>query len=492
MKPDRQSNMPDRRGPLRRDAEASSPARPVDGEMMLAEVGRLEDIVDRSALADVCRSFFDLFSLPIRVFSRDGNRISDVHEEQSICRLVNTLPSGRMACTGVVSTVRGLDPDEGAIEHSCFTGAAYRIVGIDYQGRRLGRFVVGPYLPAERRDVPRSLVVLDPRLDLQKARDALGVMPRVKQETIERITQHFRAMLELILFAGHRAYLTSQMHVISIRESYRELNEKNASLQDAYDKLRELDRLKSNFLATVSHELRTPLTSIIGYSDMLAAGMAGELNKEQGEFVDTIRDKGDHLLALITSLLDFHKLEQGNVSLRREILNPGELAENVVRTMLPNASKKKVKLDLEIAEGLPPLSCDPVRMRQVLFNLSENAIKFTPVGGVVRFGVRATEMADENSHEDGGFGFVLMATPRQAIEFSVSDSGVGIPDAEQMKIFDAFYQVDGSSTREHGGTGLGLSIVKRLVDAHGGIVKVESVPGHGATFRVVIPDSPGE
>ncbi len=472
MKPERQSGVP---------------ARSAESEMMLADVARLEDIVDRAALTDVCRSFFDLFSLPIRVFSRDGSRISDVHEEQPICRLVNTLSSGRMACTGVVSTVRGIDPEEGAVEHPCFTGAAYRIVPIDYQGRRLGRFVVGPYVPAERRDVPRSLLVLDSRLDPEKAREALGAMPRVKQETIARITGHFRATLELILFAGHQAYLTSQMHVISIRESYRELTEKTASLQEAYDKLRELDRLKSNFLATVSHELRTPLTSIIGYSDMLAAGMAGELNQEQGEFVETIRDKGDHLLALITTLLDFHKLEQGNVSLRRELIDPGELATNVVKTMLPNASKKQVKLELDVEEGLSSFSCDPVRIRQVLFNLSENAIKFTPTGGVVRLGVRAAEMMDGD--DEGGFGLVLMAAPRRAIEFSVSDSGMGIADAEKAKVFDAFYQIDGSSTREHGGTGLGLSIVKRLVEAHGGVVHVESEPGRGATFRVLIPEA---
>jgi signal transduction histidine kinase len=99
------------------------------------------------------------------------------------------------------------------------------------------------------------------------------------------------------LFSGHRALLTSEMHVASVRESYRELGVKNDALLEAYNRLKELDRLKSNFLATVSHELRTPLTSIIGYSDMLASGLAGPLSPEQAEFVETIRSKGDHLLA---------------------------------------------------------------------------------------------------------------------------------------------------------------------------------------------------
>jgi signal transduction histidine kinase len=386
-----------------------------------------------------------------------------------------------------VSEVRGIDPQDGPVEHPCFTGACYRVVPIHYQGRRLGRFVVGPYVPAERREVPRSLLVIDERIDPRAARDSLNEMPRVRKETIERITEHLRRVVDLILFSGHRAYLTSQMHVASVRESYRELAEKTQHLQEAYDRLKELDRLKSNFLATVSHELRTPLTSIIGYSDMLGAGIAGELNSEQLEFVETIRNKGDHLLALITSLLDLNKLEQGNLPLRRELVAPGALIEDLAKTVLPQAQKKGVRVEVDVQSGLDALPLDPVRIKQVLFNLAENAIKFTPSGGVVRFGARATEMIDGDSGE-GALGLVLMAAPRRAVEFFVSDSGIGIPSAEHAKIFDAFYQVDGSSTREHGGTGLGLSIVKRLVEAHGGRVWVESAVGKGATFRVVVPE----
>jgi two-component system sensor histidine kinase BarA len=454
-------------------------------DLMLADVARLEDIVDRGALAEVCRSFFELFSLPIRVFSRDGTLLSDVHEEQAICRYVNTLPQGRTACSKLVGEVRRIDPEDGPVEHPCFTGASYRIVPIVYQGRRLGRFVVGPYVPGERREVPRSLLVLDSRLDPMVARDALGQMPRVGKETIERITEHLRRVLDLILFSGHRAFLTSQMHVASVRESFRELSEKTARLQETYDRLKELDRLKSNFLATVSHELRTPLTSIIGYSDMLATGIAGTLTAEQGEFVDTIRSKGDHLLALITSLLDLNKLEQGNLPLRREPVRPRALLDDVAKTVLPQAQKKGVRIEVSADERLAAIPLDPVRIKQVLFNLAENALKFTPTGGRVVFGARATEMIDDI---DDTMGLVLMAVPKKAIEITVQDSGIGIAKNEQQKIFDPFYQVDGSSTREYGGTGLGLSIVKRLIEAHGGKISVESEPGQGATFRMTIPE----
>ncbi len=456
-------------------------------DLTLADVARLEDIVDRGALAEVCRSFFELFSIPIRVFSRDGTLLADVHEARAICTYVNTLKEGRPACSALVAEVKGIDPPDGPVVHPCFTGAVYRVVPIDYQGRRLGRFVVGPYLPAEVREVPRSLLVLDRELDSEAAREALGEMPRVRLETAERLAAHLGGVLELIIFSGHRAFLTSEMHVASVRESYRELAEKTDALQEAYDKLRELDRLKSNFLATVSHELRTPLTSIIGYSDMLATGIAGPLNEEQSEFVETIRSKGDHLLSLISSLLDLSKLEQGKLTLHRETVDPKELVDDVAKTLAPMAAKKEVAVEAEAAADLEPVEADPVRLRQVLFNLAENAVKFSPRGGRVRIAARRVESADGEDADP--MGLVLLGGIGHELELSVADSGPGIAQAEHDRIFDAFYQVDGSSTREHGGTGLGLSIVKRLIEAHGGRVWVESTPGQGATFRFTIPES---
>jgi signal transduction histidine kinase len=326
--------------------------------------------------------------------------------------------------------------------------------------------------------------VLDARLDAQAARAALQEMPRVRAETIQRIGEHLARVLDLILFSGHRAFLTSNMHLASVKESFREIVEKNTQLQQAVDRLRELDRLKSNFLATVSHELRTPLTSIIGYSDMLGAGIGGELTAEQADFVETIHSKGEHLLALITSLLDMNKLEQGTMRLSREVMSCKALLDDLQKTLAPSAAKKGVILSVEVAADAGNVFVDPVRIKQVLFNLAENALKFTPKGGVVRFTGKVTE-ADA---DDDGFGAVLLAVPRRAVEIGVIDSGIGIPPEEHAKIFDAFYQVDGSSTREHGGTGLGLSIAKRIVEAHGGTIRVESQVGQGAAFYLTLPD----
>ncbi|MCS6797754.1 MAG: ATP-binding protein [Myxococcota bacterium] len=456
---------------------------PLDVE--LGDVARLEDIVDRAALAEVCRNFHALFGISVRVVSRDGALIADAHHEQAICQQVNALTAGRQACASTVSEVRALDPTGGVQVHPCFTGAVYRVVGLDYQGRRIGRIVIGPYLPAETREVPQSLLRIDAGLDPDRARERLAQMPRVRAETAQRIADHLRGVVDLIVFSSHRARLASAMHVASVRESYRQLAEKTAALQTAYDRLRELDRLKSSFLATVSHELRTPLTSILGYSDMLLSGMAGEIGGEQREFVETIRAKGEQLLGLITNLLDLGKLEQGSPTLRREPVDAVALAADVVRTMAPAARRKGVELVHRVDGSVAPIEADPVRLRQVLNNLTDNAIKFTPSGGRVVVGVRATEVASSRTDGPGG---VLFGVPRRAVELTVSDTGIGIPESERGRIFDAFYQVDGSSTREHGGAGLGLAIVRRLVEAHGGRIDVESKVGQGTTFRVVIPE----
>jgi len=456
---------------------------------------RLEDLVDRQALVELCDSFFTLFGIPVRVLSKDGTLLADSAREHELCGYINTFASGRAACGATVGAVKIADPDDtGTLVHPCFSGLEYRIVAIDYDARRIGRFILGPYLPADVSEVPSSLLEVDPKLEPPTAKSLLLKVPRAKAETVQRVARHLKAALDLILFSGHKTLLTSQMHLLSVRESFRELTEKNQRVQEAYDRLRELDRLKSNFLATVSHELRTPLTSIIGYGEMLAEGIAGPLNDEQKEFVGTIREKGEQLLHLIQSLLDMSKLESGTMSVRREKIRIEDVLAEVLKTLTPSARKKGVALRLDCAQGLPDLRADPERLRQVFINLGDNAIKFTPSGGSVTYRVVTMALGDVGAKKDprreGGdedVGFALMSPVRSHLEVRVIDTGIGIPAAEREKVFDAFYQVDSSSTREYGGTGLGLSIVKRLVESHDGTIRVEETSPRGATFVVTLP-----
>ncbi len=487
----------------------------VDGEPL-----RLEELVDRRALTEMILSFEHFFGVPIRILAGSGTSLAGASGFGPLCSIVNEHDAGQSACAGVLSGVRHVSlpiassssesgfiarsgPASSTIArspadpglHRCFTGAVYRTLPIEYDRRSIGRIVLGPYLPIEggARPLaaplsaapgvpPGSLFEADPELDEGAARAAWPHLPQADATTIEHLGRHLTTVLDVILFSGHKALLTSQMHVASIQESYRELCEKNERLEEAYERLKELDRLKSNFLATVSHELRTPLTSIMGYGEMLAEGVAGALTEDQAEFVATIRTKSEQLLDLIMSLLDLSKLESGTAVVRVTRLPIGDILADTVTTLTPSAIKKGVEISFTAPPDLPSVLGDAERLRQVFLNLAENALKFTPEGGSVRLVART---AFEQS--DGEPGLILVAPLRQVIEVRVIDTGVGIVDEERDKVFDAFYQIDQSSTREYGGAGLGLAIVKRLVEAHQGTIHVEGNEPNGAVFVVQLP-----
>jgi len=451
----------------------------------------LEDVVDREALEDLCKSIHELFGIGVRVYSSEGVLLANVATEHELCRYINELSGSRAACGSTVSAARSVAPgDDGEVTHPCFTGLAYRIVSLEHEGRRVGRIVLGPYAPAGLREPPPSLAQTDKRLDIARASELVAKVPRVKQEALQRIAAHVKETLELIIFSSHKAWVTSKLHLYSVRESYRELQDKTARLEQTLTRLKEVDRLKSNFLATMSHERRTPLTSIIGYSEMLAEGIAGTLAPEQQEYVRTIHAKGEQLLRLIMGLLDLSKLESGTMSLRQAPAQIAPILKEVISTLTPVARKKEVELVLDADDIACELAADAERLRQVFINLVDNAVKFTPKGGKVAVHARVTEATISPSEEDDDdAGAALLAPLLKQVEVRVSDTGIGIPSVERTKVFDAFYQVDSSSTREYGGTGLGLSIVKRIVDAHGGRVAVEANEPNGTVFVVTLPSA---
>jgi signal transduction histidine kinase len=466
-------------------APSAPPAKTLD-ELTLGNSISLEELVSRDGLTEMVKSVHQLFGVPIRVFTEDGKLLADAAESVELYAYLNTSRAGRAALSEVVAAVKSLKPgDDGEARYQCVTGALYRVAAIEYDSRQIGRMILGPFSPDPNTEPPASLLELDAQLDAENLRALYRKLPRGDEQTVSHVARHLARVLDLLLFSGHRALLTSNMHLASVRESFRELEDKNQKLQVAYDRLKELDRLKSNFLATVSHELRTPLTSIIGYSEMLVEGLAGPLTNEQRDFVQTIRDKGDQLLALIKGLLDLSKLESGTMSLRKNHVDVAALVKDVVSTMTPTARKKEVELAFEVEKGLPAIWADAERLRQVLLNLTENAIKFTPVSGSVRLQARLTGMEAQSGGDAGGM--VLLGARRTAVEMRVADTGIGIPENERMRVFDAFYQVDSSSTREAQGTGLGLSIVKRLVDGHDGTVRIEANQPRGTVFVVTIP-----
>ncbi len=290
-------------------------------------------------------------------------------------------------------------------------------------------------------------------------------------------------VVSALLQAGFATWVTSELHLAASESSYQAIQQRNAELERAVDHLRELDGLKSNFLATVSHELRTPLTAVIGFSEMLLQGIAGDVNNEQREYLQTILERAGQLLSLITSVLEMSHMESGAMPLDLAPSSLGELVEAAISTLLPTAQRANVVLEHHLDEvALPLVLCDAEKIARVLLNLLGNAIKFTRPGGRVSI---AAELAPIRRpfKEETFFGEEV----RDALCVVVSDTGIGVPSEQIARIFDAFYQVDASPTREHGGAGLGLSIVKNLVTAHGGDIWAESALGVGTSFYFTLP-----
>ncbi|MGC8837381.1 MAG: GAF domain-containing protein [Anaerolineae bacterium] len=228
----------------------------------------------------------------------------------------------------------------------------------------------------------------------------------------------------------------------------------------------EADRAKSEFVSTVSHELRTPMTSIKGYTDLLLMGAVGELNPQQHHFLEVIKSNADRLTGLINDLLDISRIETGRLRLDLQPMQVQEVVEEVVGSLRGRAEAKGLRVRVDVPQGLPAVMADRDRITQVVLNLMDNAVRYTPEGGEIAVRV---ELADE----------VLLV--------HVQDTGIGIAPEEQGRIFERFYRSEDARVQETEGTGLGLAIVKSLVEMHGGRVWVESELGKGSTFSFTIP-----
>ncbi len=240
--------------------------------------------------------------------------------------------------------------------------------------------------------------------------------------------------------------------------------------QQAIREMRELDRLKSEFLAMMSHELRTPLNSIIGFSRVILKGIDGPLTELQEQDLNAIYNSGQHLLRLINDVLDLAKIEAGKMELAYDEVNIAETIQGVLPTISGVLKDKPVQLITNVADDIPIVRADPIRLRQVLINLLSNAAKFTEEGSI-------TVEAHVQPSPSGG----------REVYISVTDTGPGIAPEDQAKLFKSFSQVDTSPTRKTGGSGLGLAISRQLVELHGGRIGVESEVGKGSKFYFTLP-----
>lgn len=242
--------------------------------------------------------------------------------------------------------------------------------------------------------------------------------------------------------------------------------------------LRRLEHIRKDFVANVSHELRTPLTSIKGYVEALLDG--GKDDPETSvRFLDIILKQSDRLNLILEDLLQLSKIESGQVQFKQERLDIGSVVERTIAMIKPLADKKQHRLHAEVEPHLPLLIGDQERLVQVLANLLDNAIKYTPEGGLVTVSARKIPVSGRTA-----------VGPHEGIELTVTDTGIGIPEQDRPRVFERFYRVDKARSRELGGTGLGLAIVKHIVEGHGGHIRVEGNVPNGSRFVVRLPAEP--
>jgi PAS domain S-box-containing protein len=279
------------------------------------------------------------------------------------------------------------------------------------------------------------------------------------------------AQLASIALDNARLFTTAQRELAERKRTEQALAAANAELEQALMNARELaiasqaaNRTKGEFLANMSHEIRTPLSAVIGYTDLM---LGTTLTPEQREYMDQVRVSGESLLAIVTAVLDFSKLEAGRFDLEHNEFNLPDMVRQAVHTVLPTALAKHLEVFIDSNPDTPRIVVgDGARLRQVLLNLLSNAVKFTDQGRVVVC-VETKKRIDNKA----------------VLQFLVSDTGIGVPHEKLKAIFEPFTQVDGSVTRRYGGTGLGLAIARQLVEMFEGQIWVESEPGRGSIFR---------
>jgi two-component system, sensor histidine kinase and response regulator len=283
-----------------------------------------------------------------------------------------------------------------------------------------------------------------------------------EQEFLQQIAEHLA-----IAISQAQLYYEVQQQKQTLEQR---VIERTQELQEVMQTAQSANRAKSEFLASVTHELRTPLTCIIGMSTTLQRWTKGTLSDRQQGFLQTIHDSGEQLLNLINDILDVSQAEAQQVTLNLAKVSPVLLARQILKAFAGQAALQNIELELDLParEKLDHFTADPRRVQQIVFNLMDNAIKFTPQGGKVTLRL----FCEENQ-----------------IFFQVEDTGIGIAEAQLPLLFQKFRQLDASYDRQYKGTGLGLALTKQLVDLHGGWIDVVSAPDSGSTFTVRLPIS---
>jgi predicted ATPase/signal transduction histidine kinase/ActR/RegA family two-component response regulator len=296
--------------------------------------------------------------------------------------------------------------------------------------------------------------------------ESIGILYLENYLNIAAFTNSQIEILQLL--TAHAAISIENSKMFASLE--RRVTERTIELERAKEAAELANRSKTNFFTNMSHELRTPLNAILGLSESLLMFINGQLNERQIKSVQTIESSGSHLLELINDILDLSKIEAGKLELHPSQVSIKSLCKSSAMFIKELALKKQIKFDLQIPDRLPDVIIDELRLRQVLINLLTNAVKFTPSGGSVTLKV---EIPSDLTY----------------LKIAITDTGIGISEADKSKLFKPFSQIDTSLNRHHQGTGLGLALVKQIIELHGGNISLESELDRGSCFTISLPSS---
>lgn len=417
--------------------QAASDPNPTD--LSGANAG-LRELLDSGSLDDVLSSFYSLFQISIRVLDQEGRALAKNRKQPALNEYLAEFPGIAAQLRQLYETLRtGETGDDGQLSLTCFTGASYHVADIAHDGRPIGRAVLGPFLaggaPAL---VPSELKARAPQLDVARTESLLAALPRVREETLRAISRHLGVVLDALIFAGHKAYLTESMHLSAVQESFRELADKADLLQQAEQRILELDRSRSSFLAEVADDLSVRL------------------------------DQHDEaaLRELARQLSDLAHLERGALPLSRQRVVPAALLSEV-QADLRRRDGVKIELALPAPESLPAIWVDPQRLRQALTLLAQPA-----AGGVpAPLRIEAVRRVAPGAAQSGAW--VLFGTPPPSVlEFRIIHGQRRAADLEQGL---------------PGGAQLAHAVAARLAEAHGGAVRVEAQGPVGAAFVLSLP-----
>ncbi|HEU4579310.1 MAG TPA: PocR ligand-binding domain-containing protein [Polyangiaceae bacterium] len=416
-------------------------ANPTD---VLVSGAGLRDLLDAASVEDVLSSFYALFQIPIRILDQEGRALAKNRKQPALNDYLAELPAVARRLGRVYETLRQQEPGEdGQFTLTCFTGATYHVASIAHDARRIGRIVLGPFQTSHSGELSRELLECAPELDVARTKELFAALPRVREETIRAIARHLGVLLDALMFAGHKAWLTESMHLSAVQESFRELADKAALLQQAEQRISELDRSRSSFIAAV------------------AADLSARLSQASAE----------QLREMAAQLSDLALLEQGGLALAPRPIDPSQLLGELQAELRARRAGAAIELVEPRAGALPRVTADPGRLGQALRLLAEDATG--QVAPALRLeAARRESLAD--SAQSGAW--ALFAAPLPAV-LEIRVIHLRSPLAELER------DVPGSVQ-------LGRALAARIAQAHDGALSVEDHPAVGAAFVLTLPLDP--